>query len=114
VAIIDWLKRLRGNSQPAAPRPARTRPTPGQQPPRALVRIEFDMMLKGSVYDRPTGRVKQFGVTVDGSTRVITSGDFVDRETYEALLKAGAIRPKSDNPPDAPAPPLKKRHREAS
>lgn len=73
--------------------------------PRRVVRIDFDMMLKGSVYNRPSGKVKQYGVTVDGATKVITSGDFVDRETYDALIKAGAIRPVSDAPtPDAPLP----------
>ena len=73
------------------------------------------MMIKGSIYDRPSGRVRQFGVTVDGATKVITSGDFVDRATYEALLKAGAIRPRSENPPpDAPQPPHRHKHRQAS
>jgi len=79
-----------------------------------MVRIDFEMMLKGSVYDRPSGRVRQFGVTVDGATKVITSGDFVDRDTYNALLKAGAIRPRSETPPDAPQPPHKQKHRQAS
>jgi hypothetical protein len=80
--------------------------------PRRVVRIDFDMMLKGSVYNRPSGKVKQYGVTVDGATKVITSGDFVDRETYDALIKAGAIRPVSDAPaPDAPLPQMKRRSR---
>lgn len=80
--------------------------------PRRVVRIDFDMMLKGSVYNRPSGKVKQYGVTVDGATKVITSGDFVDRDTYDALIKAGAIRPVSDAPtPDAPPPHMKRRQR---
>lgn len=49
------------------------------------------MMLKGSIYQRKTGSVRQYAVTVNGSTRVVTSGEAVDRATYEALLKAGAI-----------------------
>lgn len=60
-------------------------------------RIEFDMMLKGNVYDRPSGAVRQFGVTVKGSTKLVTSGDWVDRETYQALVDAKAIPP-DDNP----------------
>ena len=80
--------------------------------PRRVVRIDFDMMLKGSVYNRPSGRVKQYGVTVDGATRVITSGDFVDRDTYDALIKAGAIRPMTDAPvPDAPPSQMKRKQR---
>ncbi len=51
------------------------------------------MMLKGSVHKRRKGPVRQYGVTVNGSTRLVTSGDTVDRETYQALLAAGAIRP---------------------
>ena len=67
-----------------------------------MVRIEFDMMLKGSVYRRRGGNVRQFGVTVHGATRLVTSGDLVDRSTYEALLVAGAIRPAA--PPQKPDP----------
>ncbi len=54
--------------------------------------IEFDMMLKGNVYERPGGKVRQYGVTVNGGTKLVTSGNIVDRATYEALIVAGAIR----------------------
>jgi len=64
---------------------------PGQAP--QLYRIDFDMMLKGSTCRRRREVVRQFGVTVNGATRLVTSGDVVDRETYYALLAAGAIRP---------------------
>ncbi len=86
----------------------------GQAPPDPrpsdLVRIEFDMMLKGSVYRRRSGNVRQFGVTVGGATRLVTSGDWVDRATYEALLAVRAIRhitppKKPDVPPQQDAPP---------
>lgn len=50
-------------------------------------------MQKGFLYKRRSGMVRQFGVTVRGATRLVTSGDWVDRETYEALVRAGAIRP---------------------
>ena len=65
--------------------------------PVHYVQIEFDMMLKGSVYPRRKGLVRQFGVTVNGATRLVTSGDKVDLDTYNALVAAGAIRPL---PPD--------------
>lgn len=60
--------------------------------------IEFDMMLKGSIVERRRGPVRQYGVTVNGSTRLVTSGDVVDRATYDALLAAGAVRPASAAP----------------
>lgn len=55
--------------------------------------IDFDMMLKGTIHKRGGVSVRQYGVTVRGSTRLVTTGDWVDRETYEALMEAGAIRP---------------------
>lgn len=54
--------------------------------------IEFDMMIKGSICKRPTGEVRQFAVTVNGATRVVTSGETVDQKTYEALLEDNALR----------------------
>ena len=54
--------------------------------------IEFDMLVKGNTVRRRGGAVRQFGVTVDGSTRLVTSGDTVDRRTYEALRAANALR----------------------
>lgn len=72
------------------------------------------MMLKGSIYQRRKQTVRQFGVTVNGATRLVTSGEVVDRQTYDALVAAGAIRPiqetpqpssetQDHNPPDEPA-----------
>ena len=55
-------------------------------------RIDFDMMVQGSTYKRRSGMVRQFGVTVEGATRLVTSGDVVDQPTYDALLAASAIR----------------------
>jgi hypothetical protein len=68
-----------------------------------LYRIDFDMMLKGSICKRRRVTVRQFGVTVNGSTRLVTSGDTVDRDTYNALLAVEAIRPsKSEHSADLP------------
>lgn len=58
-----------------------------------LMRLDFEMMLRGNVIDRPEGKVRQIGVTVDGSTKVVTSGDLINRETYKALIQVGAIQP---------------------
>ena len=55
--------------------------------------IPIDMMLKGNYFDRPRGKVRQCAVTIEGSTRLVTSGDKVDRETYKALLEVKAIKP---------------------
>lgn len=63
-----------------------------------LYTINFDMMLKGSIHERRKGPVRQYGVTVNGSTRLVTSGDVVDQETYNALVAAGAIRPVVETP----------------
>jgi hypothetical protein len=63
-----------------------------------FIRIDYDMMLKGNVVKRRSGPVRQYCVTVDGSTRLVTSGDVVDRKTYDALIAAGAIAPHSSAP----------------
>lgn len=100
----SFWDRVRGAFTKSADQPhTATGTVESAAPAQRVVRIEFDMMLKGSVYNRTSGKVKQYGVTVDGATKVITSGDFVDRDTYEALIKANAIRPMSQAPsPDAP------------
>ena len=59
----------------------------------SLYRIDFEMMLKGATIKRGKRTIRQCGVTVNGSTRMVNSGDVVDRETYDALLAVGAIRP---------------------
>jgi len=71
---------------------------------REFYHIEFDMMVKGRVIHRRSGPVRQFGVTVDGSTRLVTSGETVDRQTYKALLAAGALRPNLPQPEDEGIP----------
>ena len=77
---------------------------PGRQ---QLFKIDFDMMLKGSICKRGRQTVRQFGVTVGGATRLVTSGDVVDRDMYDALLKAGALRLRSGPAePDAGDGPL--------
>ena len=73
---------------------ARTRSEAGDAPGRQeFHRIEFETMLKGAILRRGKQTIRQIGVTVAGSTRLVTSGDIVDQETYEALLAVGAVRP---------------------
>ena len=80
---------------------------PGGEP--EVYRIDYDMMLKGSIATRRGKPIRQYGVTVDGATRLITSGDTVDRKTYEALVAAGAIRSALRPAPDSPGTPERER-----
>lgn len=64
------------------------------------VRIDYDMMIRGSNVLRHGKPIKQIGVTVNGSTKLVTSGDLVDRQTFNALLAMNAIRVESR--PNAP------------
>jgi hypothetical protein len=69
-------------------------------PQPELFRIDFDMMLKGSINTRRGKPIRQYGVTVNGATRLVTSGDLVDRQAYEALVAAGVVRPMTRSNPD--------------
>ena len=66
--------------------------------PGGPVRVTFDMMTKGSVQVRGRKKVRQFAVMVGASIRLVTSGDMVDHETYQALLAAAAVRPEEASP----------------
>jgi len=59
----------------------------------AFVKIEYDMMQKGSRIIRHGVELRQYLIMVNGSVRIVNSGDTVDRETYEALIAAGVIAP---------------------
>lgn len=56
-----------------------------------MYQITLDMMKKGSTHTRGNKTVRQFGVMVGTDLKLVTSGDFVDRETYEALLAVDVI-----------------------
>lgn len=113
-AVFEWLRKKGGSA--AADRSEDGTDAPAQQ----VYRIEFDRMLKGSIIMRRGRPVRQCGVTVDGSTRLVTSGDTVDRETYEALLAAGIVqdslheRSRKMAPPADPASGPRKPNAEAS
>jgi len=53
--------------------------------------IEYDMMKKGAKVRRKRKIVRQIAVLVGSEVRLVTSGDTVDRETYEALQAAGVL-----------------------
>jgi hypothetical protein len=59
----------------------------------AFVRIEYDMMQKGSHVLRRGVETRQYLIMVNGSVRIVNSGDVVDRETYDALVAAGVLAP---------------------
>lgn len=94
-----------------------SRPKRGRrnEPEPGFHRIDFDMMVKGNIYKRRSGDVRQYGVTVNGATRLVTSGDVVDNDTFNALVAAGVVRPKPEEkapkkdklPPAPPQPDAK-------
>jgi len=84
----------------AVPPPVRTRAAVNQSEPAAFVLIDFDMMTKGAISTRKGTRIRQYCVTVGGSPRLVTSGDTVDRETYQALVAAGAVAPGDGTAPE--------------
>lgn len=66
--------------------------------PGGPVTVTFEMMTKGSVQVRGRKKVRQFAVMVGASIRLVTSGDTVDHETYQALLAAEVVRPEEASP----------------
>jgi hypothetical protein len=66
---------------------------PSLSPGEAFVRIEYDMMRKGSHVTRRGVETRQYLVSVNGTVRIVNSGDVVDRETYDALVAAGVVAP---------------------
>ena len=74
-----------------------------------LYHIAYETLLKGSVNTRGGVSVRQFGVYVNGVIRLVTSGDMVDRDTYEALVAAGAIKGDPESAVQTFGPPREKR-----
>lgn len=63
-------------------------------------KIELEMMKRGNFIRRKGTEMRQCAVTVKGSSRLVTSGDVVDRLTFEALLRYGMIEvPAPKSPP---------------
>ena len=59
-------------------------------PPEMYV-VAYERMLKGNKLSRRGRPIRQVAVVVHGTVKLITSGDAVDRKTYEALILSGAI-----------------------
>lgn len=53
--------------------------------------VAYEQMLKGNKLSRRGRPIRQVAVVVHGTVKLITSGDAVDRKTYEALILSGAI-----------------------
>lgn len=89
----------KGRRNKTVPPPARQAALATSKAATDFYTIDFDMMVKGSVTKRRRGgTIRQYCVTVNGSTKLVTSGDTVDRQTYDALLAAGAIVPRNAEP----------------
>lgn len=74
--------------------------TAGSLPEWEEITVDYEMMIKGATLQRRGRKVRQFAVMVNGSVRVVTSGDTVDREVFLALLAAGAVKaPWGDSEP---------------
>ena len=89
--------------------PQQERRVEGGSAPRYYT-VEYDQMMKGVDVMRHGRRVRQFAVMVGGNVRVVTSGDTVDLETYQALVAAGAMPPLpargvEDDAAQTPVPP---------
>ncbi len=84
---------LFGNKRRRNAVPPAQRSAAGPEPSPEYVTITFEMMLKGAVIQRRHAEVRQVGVMVRGSIRLVTSGDTVDRETHEALIAAKIVAP---------------------
>jgi hypothetical protein len=82
---------------------------PDDQKP-AFYRIEYEMMKKGAQLHRRGRPIRQFAVTVDMCTRVVTSGDVVDRATYQALVAAGAVESPQDTERESATEPHEPQH----
>ena len=55
--------------------------------------VAYENMLKGNKLSRRGKPIRQVAVVVEGTVRLVTSGDKVDRRTYEALIGAGVLPP---------------------
>jgi hypothetical protein len=74
--------------RPAAARQPAKRATPA---PSETYVVAYDQMLKGNKLSRRGRPIRQVAVVVNGTVTLVTSGDTVDRKTYEALVLAGVL-----------------------
>ena len=67
----------------------------------SLFLITFEMMQKGSIINRGRTTVRQHAVMVGGHIRLVTSGDTVDKPTFDALIEAGVVEAPVPEPEEA-------------
>ncbi len=53
--------------------------------------VAYENMQKGNKLVRRGKPIRQAAVVVDGTVKLITSGDKVERRTYDALIAAGIL-----------------------
>lgn len=58
--------------------------------------VAYESMMKGNKLVRKGKPIRQVAVVVSGTARLVTSGDRVDRRTYNALIGAGVLPPAGD------------------
>ena len=66
-------------------------------PQPEMFTVAYERMLKGNKLSRRGQPIRQAAVVVRGTVTLITSGDSVDRKTYEALISAGVLAPDGDS-----------------
>ena len=59
--------------------------------------VAYESMLKGNKVLRKGKPIRQVAIVVEGTVRLITSGDRVDRRTIEALIGAGVLPPPGES-----------------
>jgi hypothetical protein len=79
-------------------RSAATRQPGREQPssPPEMYTVAYEQMLKGNKLSRRGRPIRQAAIVVRGTVTLITSGDSVDRKTYEALISAGVLTQDGD------------------
>lgn len=55
--------------------------------------VPYESMQKGNKLLRKGKPIRQVAIVVEGTARLVTSGDRVDRRTFEALIGAGVLPP---------------------
>ena len=81
------------NRPPNSVRQAASGQEPVAQNPSEYIFIADDMMLKGSPGMQNGTPVKRISIVVNGMIQLISTGDTVDRDTFNALLEMGAVCP---------------------
>ncbi len=66
--------------------------------------VAYESMLKGNKVLRKGKPIRQVAIVVEGTVRLVTSGDRVDRRTFDALIGAGVLPPPGGpRPGDSPS-----------